>query len=81
MFFGVINIIPPKKTVENNPFLVKKGQLPMIAAHRRGIAVQYWTINDADEMRLLIEMGVDCIMADDPMLMKQVLAEYRPANP
>ena len=46
-------------------------------AHRRGIAVQYWTINDADEMRKLIEMGVDCIMTDDPLLMKQVLEEYR----
>ncbi|MBE6978111.1 MAG: hypothetical protein E7438_05680 [Ruminococcaceae bacterium] len=46
-------------------------------AHRRGIAVQYWTINDADEMRMLIEMGVDCIMTDDPALMKQVLEEYR----
>ena len=50
-------------------------------AHRRGIAVQYWTINDADEMRMLIEMGVDCIMTDDPMLMKQVLEEYRTGNP
>ena len=46
-------------------------------AHRRGIAVQYWTINDPDEMRMLIEMGVDCIMTDDPVLMKQILEEYR----
>ncbi len=46
-------------------------------AHRRNIAVQYWTINDADDMRMLIEMGVDCIMTDDPMLMKEVLEEYR----
>ena len=46
-------------------------------AHRRNIAVQYWTINDADEMRMLIEMGVDCIMTDDPVLMKQVLEEYK----
>lgn len=46
-------------------------------AHRRNIAVQYWTINDPDEMRMLIEMGVDCIMTDDPILLKQVLAEYK----
>ena len=46
-------------------------------AHRRNIAVQYWTINDADDMRRLIEMGVDCIMTDDPILMQQVLDEYR----
>ncbi|MBR3436168.1 MAG: hypothetical protein IKG97_00280, partial [Lachnospiraceae bacterium] len=46
-------------------------------AHRRNIAVQYWTINDADDMRFLIERGVDCIMTDDPLLLKQVLDEYR----
>ena len=46
-------------------------------APRRNIAVQYWTINDADEMRELIELGCDCIMTDDPILMKQILDEYR----
>jgi len=46
-------------------------------AHRRNIAVQYWTINDPDEMRMLIEMGVDCIMTDNPKLLKEVLEEYR----
>lgn len=45
-------------------------------AHRRNVAVQYWTINDSDDMRTLIEMGVDCIMTDDPILMKKVLEEY-----
>lgn len=46
-------------------------------AHRRNIAVQYWTINDPDEMRELIELGCDCIMTDNPVLLKQVLDEYR----
>ncbi len=46
-------------------------------AHRRNIAVQYWTINDPDEMRMLIEMGVDAIMTDDPVLLKEILAEYQ----
>ena len=46
-------------------------------AHRRNIAVQYWTINDPDEMRRLIELGCDCIMTDDPKLLNEVLAEYR----
>lgn len=45
-------------------------------AHRRNIAVQYWTINDPDEMRELIEMGCDCIMTDDPKLLQSVLEEY-----
>ena len=46
-------------------------------AHRRNIAVQYWTINDEEEMRELIELGCDCIMTDDPVLMKKVLEDYR----
>ena len=46
-------------------------------AHRRNIAVQYWTINDPDEMRKLIELGCDCIMTDNPKLLKEVLEEYK----
>ena len=46
-------------------------------AHKRNIAVQYWTINEADEMRELIELGCDCIMTDNPVLLKQVLEEYK----
>ena len=36
VFFTIINIVPPKKNVETNPFVVGKGELPMIAAHRGG---------------------------------------------
>lgn len=46
-------------------------------AHRRNIAVQYWTINDAETMRELIELGCDCIMTDNPALLKSVLEEYK----
>jgi len=46
-------------------------------AHRRNIAVQYWTINSPDEMRRLIELGCDAIMTDNPELMKEILDEYR----
>ena len=46
-------------------------------AHRRNIAVQYWTINDEDEMRELIELGCDAIMTDNPELLKRVLEEYK----
>ena len=46
-------------------------------AHRRNIAVQYWTINDEGTMRELIELGCDCIMTDNPALLQEVLAEYR----
>ena len=58
-------------------------ELPLVAktlvkrAHRRNIAVQYWTINDAEDMRTLIEMGCDCIMTDNPELLARVLEEYK----
>jgi glycerophosphoryl diester phosphodiesterase len=35
-------------------------------AHRHGLAVQYWTIDDAAEMAHLLAIGADGIMTDDP---------------
>ena len=46
-------------------------------AHRKNIAVQYWTINDAETMRELIEKGVDAIMTDNPALLREILNEYK----
>ena len=42
-------------------------------AHRRNIAVQYWTINEEDDMRELIELGCDAIMSDDLELIRKVI--------
>jgi glycerophosphoryl diester phosphodiesterase len=44
-------------------------------AHRRNMAVHYWTINLPDEMKRLIELGADGIMTDRPDLLKSVLHE------
>jgi len=35
-------------------------------AHRYNLAVQYWTINDAEEIRRLSNIGADTIMSDLP---------------
>ena len=45
-------------------------------AHRHNLAVHYWTINDPDEMRHLIEIGADGIMTDYPHLLKEVYGSY-----
>ncbi len=44
-------------------------------AHRHNIAMHYWTINDPDDMRTLIERGADGIMTDRPTLLKSILDE------
>ena len=36
LFFAAINLIPPKKVTEKNPFIKEANALPMIAAHRGG---------------------------------------------
>lgn len=43
------------------------------AAHRRGIPVHVWTIDDAGEMERLLDLGVDGIMTDRPLVLKEVL--------
>ena len=42
-------------------------------AHRRNAVVQYWTINEEEEMRHLIDLGCDAIITDDPQLLSRVL--------
>jgi glycerophosphoryl diester phosphodiesterase len=43
------------------------------AAHRAGLAVHVWTIDDADEMSRLVGMGVDGIITDVPSVAVKVL--------
>ena len=44
------------------------------AAHRAGLAVHVWTIDDADEIARLIALGVDGIITDVPSVAADVLA-------
>ncbi len=37
-------------------------------AHKNDIAVQYWTINNEEDIVLLTENGADCIMTDYPQM-------------
>lgn len=42
-------------------------------AHRHNLAVHYWTIDDEDDMRWLIDIGADGIMTNYPHRLKSVL--------
>ncbi|WP_447912763.1 glycerophosphodiester phosphodiesterase family protein [Microbacterium phyllosphaerae] len=44
------------------------------AAHRHGVEVHVWTVNDADDMRRLLAFGVDGIVSDRADLALAVLA-------
>jgi glycerophosphoryl diester phosphodiesterase len=60
---------------------VRQGPVPLVterfvaAAHDRGLPVHVWTINDADEMNRLLDLGVDGIMTDRSDVLKSVLEE------
>jgi glycerophosphoryl diester phosphodiesterase len=44
-------------------------------AHAAGLTVVPWTVNDADSMNALIDLGVDGLITDYPTLLRQVMAE------
>lgn len=52
----------------NTPLFIKTAQ-------RHNIAVHYWTINDEETMRELIDLGVDGIITDRISLLRSILDE------
>ena len=45
------------------------------SAHRRGLQVHVWTVDEVAEMRRMLALGVDGIMSDRPDLLMEVLAK------
>ena len=56
----------PKHTMVDAPY--------MAWARRRGYRVNTWTVDDPDEMRRLIGLGVDGIVTNVPDVLRSVLA-------
>jgi len=54
----------------------------VVAAHRQGLAVHVWTINEVAEMARLLDLGVDGIITDLPTPLVALLrgrgAHWRP---
>lgn len=67
----------------------RRGRLTVVTprfvreAHRLSIPVQVWTVNREDDMRRLLDWGVDGIQTDRPDLLSRVLTERtgRPVPP
>jgi glycerophosphoryl diester phosphodiesterase len=62
---------------------VKQGRLTVIdqrfvtRAHSLGVAVHAWTIDDAEEIERLLDIGVDGIITDRPTVLRDVLQRRR----
>ncbi len=64
--------IPYGDSAANN--LVNLGTRELINyAHKYNIAVQYWTVNEAEEAEILTKNGADCIMSDYPQMIYEAV--------
>jgi glycerophosphoryl diester phosphodiesterase len=68
--------VPPSVVAAQVP--VRYGRLPVVDrrfveyAHRLGLHVHVWTIDEPDEMRHLLDLGVDGIMTDHVEVLRDV---------
>lgn len=80
-YFGSLARIPLRFTADCLQFpVVYKGvtlvnRRTVDYAHRLGLKLHVWTVNDSREMHRLIDLGVDGLMTDDCHLMKGVLSD------
>jgi glycerophosphoryl diester phosphodiesterase len=65
--------VPPAQVIQA-PADQMDPALLVARAHRLGMKVQFWTINDPVEMKALIAAGADGILTDQPAALAEILA-------
>jgi len=45
------------------------------SAHDKGMSVNAWTVNKEDDIRRMIEIGVDAITTNEPLLVRDLLGD------
>ena len=76
---GAVARLPMRFSAGAVQFPVSHKNIPMVTkatvayAHRQGLQVHVWTINDESTMHGLLDLGVDGLMTDDCALLKRVL--------
>jgi len=64
--------VPPGKVLQASYTQFDPAQT-VARAHRLGMKVQFWTVNQPDDMASLIKLGADGIFTDDPATLLEVL--------
>ena len=70
--------VPEHKMIALSPKLQERFSLTadeIKALQAKGILITFWTVNREEEMRRLLDMGVDCILTDRPDALAAILAE------
>jgi glycerophosphoryl diester phosphodiesterase len=58
-----------------HPFFLRVDEVSMAFAEELGIAVNAWTVNGERDIRAMLDLGVDTIISDNPILALQLLGE------
>ncbi|MDO5048762.1 MAG: glycerophosphodiester phosphodiesterase [Actinomycetaceae bacterium] len=69
----------PKRGIVAAQVPLNFGKIPLVTkrfvatAHRLGVAVHVWTLNEPEEIVTALDMGVDGIITDHPVLAKEII--------
>lgn len=72
IYFGYTN-----PTDENDLLCGEREHFKDDHGNDHNLAVHYWTVNDKEEMKHLIDIGADGIMTDYPHQLKEVYQSYK----